>query len=69
MSREPEAISVTELRERTREILENVHFRGQRYVIRRAGQEMVVILGVEEYQRWLRRMLLCKLAMPGIPET
>lgn len=53
MSREPEAISVTELRERTREILENAHFRGKRYVVERAGQEMVVILGVEEYQHWL----------------
>jgi prevent-host-death family protein len=53
MKTEPETISVTDLRERTREILENAHFRGKRYVIKRAGQEMVVILGVEEYQRWL----------------
>lgn len=51
MSREPETISVTVLREHTREILENAHFRGRRYVIERAGQEMVVIVGIEEYHR------------------
>lgn len=53
METEPKTISVTELRERTREILENAHFRGRRYVIERAGQEMAVILGVEEYRRLL----------------
>jgi len=53
METEPKTISVTELRERTREILENAHFRGRRYVIERGGQEMVVILGVEEYRRLL----------------
>lgn len=51
MKTEPETISVTELRERTREILENAHFRGRRYVIERAGQKMVTILGVDEYLR------------------
>ncbi len=53
MRTEPETISVTELRERTREILENAHFRGRRYVIERAGREMAVILGVDEYRRLL----------------
>lgn len=51
MKMEPETISVTELRERTREILENAHFRGKCYRVERAGQEMVVILGVEEYRK------------------
>jgi prevent-host-death family protein len=51
MTMQPETLSVTALRERTREILENAHFRGRRYVIERAGQEMAVILGVEEYRR------------------
>ncbi|MCX7706769.1 MAG: type II toxin-antitoxin system Phd/YefM family antitoxin [Anaerolineae bacterium] len=51
MRTEPETISVTELRERMREVLENAHFRGRRYVVERAGQEMAVILGVEEYRR------------------
>ena len=53
MRTEPETISVTELRERTREILENAHFRGRRYVVERAGREMAVILGVDEYRRLL----------------
>ena len=51
MPREAETITVTDLRVRTRGILENAHFRGRRYVIERAGQEMVVILGVDEYRR------------------
>ncbi len=53
METEPKTISVTELRERTREILENVHFRGKRYRVERAGQEMVVILCVDEYAHLL----------------
>lgn len=50
MEPEPKTISVTELRERTREILENAHFRGRRYRVERAGQPMVVIVGAEEYR-------------------
>ena len=53
MKMEPETISVTDLREHTREILENAHFRGRRYRVERAGQEMVVILGAEDYSRLL----------------
>ena len=48
-----EQISVTELREHVREILENAHFRGNCYVVERAGQEMVVIIGVNEYRELL----------------
>jgi prevent-host-death family protein len=44
-------ISVTDLRDGTREVLENAHFRGQHYVIERAGQPMAVILGIDEYER------------------
>ena len=51
MKTEPETISVTDLREHTREILENAHFRGRRYVIERAGQKMVTILAVDEYMQ------------------
>lgn len=56
MSREPETISVTALRERAREILENAHFRGHHYVVERAGREMAVIVGVEEYDRMQKAM-------------
>jgi hypothetical protein len=47
-------INVTDLRVATREILENAHFRGQHYVVERAGQPMVVILAVDEYERLLQ---------------
>ncbi len=56
MRTEPETISVTELRERTREILENAHFRGRKYVVERAGQEMVVIVGIDDYKRLVRAL-------------
>ncbi len=51
MGREPEVISVTDLRNSTREVVENAHFRNRRYVVERAGQPMVVIVGVEDFQR------------------
>ena len=51
MSKEPEVITVTELRNMTREIIERAHFRNQRYIVERAGQPMVVIVGVEDFQR------------------
>lgn len=51
MKREPELISVTYLREHTREVLENACFKGKCYQVERAGQPMVVIVGVEEYGR------------------
>jgi prevent-host-death family protein len=54
MSKEPEVITVTELRNMTREIIENAHFRGRQYVVERAGQPMVVILGVQEYMGLLQ---------------
>jgi|WetSurMetagenome_2_1015567.scaffolds.fasta_scaffold1727409_1 hypothetical protein len=51
MKTEPETISVTDLREHTREILENAHFRGRRYRVERAGQAMAMILGIDEFER------------------
>jgi prevent-host-death family protein len=51
MGKDPEVITVTELRNMTREVIENAHFRGRQYVVERAGQPMVVIMGVEEYHR------------------
>jgi PHD/YefM family antitoxin component YafN of YafNO toxin-antitoxin module len=53
MNSEPEAISVTTLRERTREILENACFKGKRYRVERVGQPMVFIIGVEDFERLL----------------
>lgn len=51
MKTEPELISVTYLRVHMREVLENACFKGRRYQVERAGQPMVVIVGVEEYGR------------------
>lgn len=56
MSKEPDVISMTELRNSAREVVENADFRGRQYVVERAGQPMVVILGVEEYGRLVRAM-------------
>lgn len=47
----PKHITVTDLRTQTREILENVHFRGWRYVVERAGQPMAALVNVEEFER------------------
>ncbi len=55
MTTEPETISVTELRERMREVLENACFRRKRYRVERAGQPMVVIIGAEEFERLIER--------------
>ena len=46
-------INVTDLRTETREILENAHFRGWHYIVRRAGQPMIAILDHDEYERLL----------------
>lgn len=44
-------INVSDLRAGMREILENAYFRGQHYVVERAGHSMVAILSVDEYER------------------
>jgi prevent-host-death family protein len=47
----PKLQSVIALRNSTRQVIENAHFRGRRYLVERAGQPMVVVLGIEEYER------------------
>ncbi len=44
-------ISVTDLRMTTREIIDAAHFKGQHYVVERNGKPVVVVMGVEEYER------------------
>ena len=51
METNPKTISVTDLRMTTREILDAAHFKGQHYVVERNGKPMVVVVGVEEYER------------------
>jgi prevent-host-death family protein len=51
MVAQPDIISVTDLREQTRRIVDEAHFRGRTYIVERAGEPMVVIMGVDEYDR------------------
>jgi prevent-host-death family protein len=50
-----DCISMTELRIQARDILEGARFRGERYVVHRYGRPMAVIIGIEEYRRWMTR--------------
>lgn len=67
MGKESETISVTELRNSTREVIENAHFRNRRYVVERAGQPMVVIVGVEDFQRLMTTVPRGESAVAGRP--
>lgn len=46
----PQTISATDLRTRTREILQRAHFQDQVFIVENFGQPMAVILGVAEYE-------------------
>lgn len=54
-----QTITITDLRIGAREILEKAHFRNQRFIVERAGQPMVVIIGIEDFRR------LAPAALPG----
>jgi hypothetical protein len=71
MPRETETITVTNLWVATREIIENAHFRGKHYVVERAGQPMVAVIGIEEYQRLIACLELgdVGVAPPRTPRT
>lgn len=45
-----QTIKVTELRNRTREIMQRVRFKSEKFLIENFGQPMAVILSVEEYE-------------------
>ncbi len=46
---EPTRISVTDLRVRTREIMERVKYKGDYFLVQTFGQPTAIIIGVEEY--------------------
>lgn len=48
---EPIVINATELRIRTREIMERVKYRGERFLIQTFGHPTAIILSVEEYEK------------------
>ena len=46
---DPQVISSTLLRTKTRDILEQAKFRGEHFIVETFGKPMVAIVGVEEY--------------------
>ncbi len=44
-------ITVSELRAKTRDILERAKFKGERIIVETSGQPMVTIIGVDEYRQ------------------
>ena len=44
-----ESINATDLRIRTRDIIERAHFRGVRFVIHTFGKPVAIIMGIDEY--------------------
>ncbi len=47
-------INATELRIRTRDIIEQARFRGMRFTVHSFGKPVAVILGIEEYNALCR---------------
>ncbi|HSR34532.1 MAG TPA: hypothetical protein VLY63_28515 [Anaerolineae bacterium] len=46
---EPQVISATLLRTKTRDVLEQAKFKGEHFVVETFGKPMAVIVGVDEY--------------------
>jgi prevent-host-death family protein len=44
-------ITMTELRTKTRNVMEQARFKGVRMIVENFGQPMAAIVGIEEYQR------------------
>lgn len=51
----PAVIKATELRVRTREILERVKYRGEHFLVKTFGHPTAIILSVEDYNRMMKR--------------
>jgi hypothetical protein len=45
----PQVISATQLRTKTRDILELARFRGEHFIVETFGKPMVAIVGIDEY--------------------
>ncbi len=57
-------ISATDLRTRTREIMQRARFHQETFLVENFGQPMVVIVGVQEYERLVQRPLSPDAAQP-----
>ncbi len=64
-----QTITVTDLRNATRAILENAHFRGRHYIVERSGQPCVAILDAGEYERLRQVAAECEAAPEPEPDT
>ena len=61
---EPKVISATELRTKTRDILEEARFSGGQFIVETFGKPMVAIVGIEQYWEMRNRV-----AEPNEAET
>ncbi len=48
---EPVKISATELRQKTRDLMERVHYRGEHFIIENFHRPIAVMISYEEYMR------------------
>ena len=48
-------ISAVRLRGKLGQVLEEVYYRGDQYVIERSGKPMAVVVPVEQYEQWRRK--------------
>ena len=60
-TRFPEPVTMSELRDDLRRILETVHYFQKRYVVMRNGDMMAILLAVEDFRELI--------AAPGKPVT
>ncbi len=52
----PTKVTATELRLKTRELVERVKYKGEHVVIENFGRPMVVMISFEDYQRLMERI-------------
>lgn len=64
---EATTINATELRTRTREIIERARFKGERFLVRNFGKPVAVIISVEEYAGLLQRVR--EIGLPVTPPS
>ncbi len=53
---DPQVISATTLRTKTRDILEQAKFKGEHYIVETFGKPMVAILGIDDYWALVRKV-------------
>ena len=64
---DPQVISSTLLRTKTRDILEQAKFKGEHFIVETFGKPMVAIVGVEEYWNLLNQVRAAEHSTPEEP--